>query len=96
MSSIAQRFDVNVGTILWNNKLTERGFIRPGDTLTIPPVSGLLVKVQSGDTLTRIAKRFGGDEDEIASFNDLSSDRALAVGVVIIVPGGTRQNLNGR
>jgi len=88
VSSIAQRFSVNVGTILWNNNLTEREYIRPGDTLVIPPVSGLLVKVKSGDTLAKIAKRFDGDEDEIASFNNLSSERALFAGTILIVPGG--------
>lgn len=88
ISSIAERFGVNIGTILWNNTLTERQYIRPGDTLRIPPASGLLVKVKSGDTLSRLAKRYGVDEDEISAFNNLTRDSSLAIGVELMIPGG--------
>ncbi len=88
ISSIAERFGVNVGTILWNNRLTERQYIRPGDKLTIPPVSGMIATVKSGDTLSKIAKRFGGDEDEIANLNALTPDARLAIGMELIIPGG--------
>jgi len=85
---IAQRFGVNVGTILWNNNLTERQYIRPGDTLKIPPVSGMLATVKKGDTLNKLASTYGADVDEIASFNNLSPNQQLNVGAEIVVPGG--------
>ncbi len=89
IGGIAQKFGVNVGTILWNNNLSEREYIRPGDTLKIPPVSGLLVTVQKGDTLQKIASRTSADLNEITSFNHLSTDATLAVGQEVMVPGGT-------
>jgi LysM repeat protein len=43
--------------------------------------------VKKGDTLASIAKKTGGDADEISSFNDVE-DSTLAVGATIIVPDG--------
>jgi len=88
IGSIANRFGVNVGSILWNNNLTERQYIRPGDTLVIPPVSGLIVKVKKGDTLSKLATRYGADAAEISSVNSLMPDATLAVGTDIVIPGG--------
>lgn len=89
ISSIAQRFGVNVGTILWNNNLTERQYIRPGDSLTVPPVSGLIITVKKGDTLASLANRYGADAGEIASSNNLDLNETLSLGKTLIVPGGT-------
>lgn len=88
ISSIAHRFGVNVGTILWNNDLTERQYIRPGDKLVIPPVSGLIVTVKKGDTLQKIADTTNADAQEIASYNNLVINDTLTVGKQLIVPGG--------
>ena len=88
ISDIAQRFGLDVGTILWNNDLQGKQYIRPGDVLRIPPTSGILAKVKSGDTIGKLAQRYNGDADEIASFNNLTSDAKLAVGSEIMVPGG--------
>jgi len=40
VGDIAQNFGVTVATILWENDLSFRSYIRPGDSLTILPVSG--------------------------------------------------------
>ncbi len=88
ISSIADRMGVNVGSILWNNHLTARQYIRPGDTLRIPAVSGILIKIKSGDSLSKLAKRYNGDEQEIANFNGLSLDQRLALGTELLIPGG--------
>lgn len=85
---IAHRFGVHIGTILWNNDLTERQYIRPGDTLIIPPVSGIIAKVRKGDTLSKLALRYRGDMAEIAAFNNLSQTSPLALGTELVIPGG--------
>lgn len=87
ISEIAHRFGVTVGTILLNNALTEREYIRPGDSLRIPPVSGILATVKKGDTLQKLANTYSADADEIASFNGIT-DGQLAVGTEIMIPGG--------
>jgi murein DD-endopeptidase MepM/ murein hydrolase activator NlpD len=62
--------------------------VHPGDTLIILPVSGVERKVVRGDTLKSLAKKYGADADEIATFNGLDSSAPLEVGSTIIIPGG--------
>lgn len=88
IGSIAQDFNVNVGTLLWNNGLTERQYIRPGDNLKIPPVSGMLVAVKKGDTITKLAARYQGDENEVRDFNRIGDETSLPIGTEIMIPGG--------
>lgn len=85
---IAERFDLSLSTILWANNLTVRSLIKPGQTLTIPAVDGVLYTVKSGDTLLKIAKTYGSDTDEIITVNQLASANDLRIGQSLILPGG--------
>lgn len=87
LSEIAELFEVKPSTILWANDLPRNAAIRPGQTLTILPVTGVKHKIKSGDTIASIAKKYGGDAAEIMSFNGLD-ESSLAVGTEIIVPNG--------
>lgn len=87
LSVIAQNFGVNIGTILWANQKTSGQFIRPGDALRIPPVSGILLKVKSGDTISSLAKKYSIDGEEIARINRLDEQKSLAIGTEIVLPG---------
>jgi len=88
VTSIAAKFNISVNTILWANNLSAYSLIRPGDTLTILPYTGVLYTVKSGDTLSRIAQLYGVDGDKISSCNDLSG--GLKSGQKIIIPGGRK------
>lgn len=88
LNGIAQRFGVSVSTILWENKLSARDFIRPGDRLVILPVSGISHSVVKGDTLTKIASRYGSDMDKILAWNSSGVTSELRVGDKILVPDG--------
>jgi murein DD-endopeptidase MepM/ murein hydrolase activator NlpD len=88
IGSIARSFNVNVGTILWSNNLTERQYIRPGDSLKIPPVSGVLVTVKKGDTIAKLAARYDGDVNEIRDMNRITDETTLALGTELVIPGG--------
>jgi murein DD-endopeptidase MepM/ murein hydrolase activator NlpD len=88
LSTIAQRFGVNVGTILWANSRTEFQYLRPGDVLKIPAVSGVLVTVKKGDTLTALAAKYSSTVDEIVRANRLSPDQPVPEGLEIVLPGG--------
>jgi murein DD-endopeptidase MepM/ murein hydrolase activator NlpD len=87
LSDIGDLFSVSVNTIIWANDLGNARAIRPGQQLIILPVSGIEHTVKKGDTIASIAKKYGADADEIIDFNNLD-DGSLAVGDVLVVPGG--------
>lgn len=88
ISSIASRFAVSIDTILWANNLSATGLIRPGQTLTVPPVSGVLHQIVRGDTLQKIAQKYQVEEARIKEFNLLDDNGSLIAGQTIMVPGG--------
>ncbi len=88
LSDIAKMYDVSVNTILWANDLVRGSALKPGQTLVILPMSGVLHTVIKGDTLQSIAKKYNGDITEIAVFNDIKQNDALALGTTVIIPDG--------
>ncbi len=91
VSSIAERFGVSIGTVLWENKLGPYDVIRPGRTLTILPVSGVSYTVGRGETIGQIAAKFQIPLERIAEYNDSRKggpEKKLAVGTVLVIPGG--------
>jgi len=87
LSSIAKLLDIPQSTIIWANNLTKKSVLKPGEKLIILPIPGLRHTVKSGDTIASIAKRYGADEGDIASYNNVD-DSTLAVGADIIIPNG--------
>ncbi len=88
LGQIAERFGLNLSTVLWANNLTFRSTIQPGQSLSILPGDGVLYKVSSGDTLSRIAKRFNIDADKILAENKMASADKLQIGQPLLIPGG--------
>ncbi len=93
LSTIASKFDVSTDTIRWQNKLGKNDQIKPGQTLEILPVTGVSHRVQKGDTIYSIAKKYGLESAQPIvdfPFNSFSNDEtfALAIGQTIIVPDG--------
>lgn len=86
LEQIAQMFGVTPNTILWANDLKKGSLIQPDQVLVILPISSIKYEIKKGDTIKSIANKFDGDEDEIAQFNNLSSDEKLTVGVSIMIP----------
>lgn len=91
IGTIAGRFGLSITTVLWANDLSVRSTIRPGDTLTILPVDGVVHTVKSGETLSRIASLYNASAEEIESSNNLKSANSLSIGQTLLVPGGERQ-----
>ncbi|TAK05190.1 LysM peptidoglycan-binding domain-containing protein [Patescibacteria group bacterium] len=88
LSGIAKKFGVSINTILWENKLTPRDFLKPGQSLVILQTTGLTHTVAKGDTLGRIAARYGVTADDVIAANSLASADDLRVGEKLVVPGG--------
>lgn len=99
LSSIAERYGLQVNTILWENGLTEKSPIKPGLELRILPVDGVRHKVSRGETIYSIGKKYGLDEAEAQvivdyPFNEFLNDETfeLATGQYLVVPGGVMPN----
>lgn len=64
LSGIASKFSkedavISVDSIVWANNLKSSDVIlKPGMTLTIPPVSGVIHVIKKGDTLNSLAKKY--------------------------------------
>lgn len=92
LSQIAEKFNVSVDSIKWANDMTDVDSVKPGDVLSIPPVSGVIYKVRKGDTLASIAKTFSADAQTIATypFNYITDSLEVTVGQTLIIPGGKK------
>jgi surface antigen len=85
---IAAKNGVSANTVLWANNLTESSVIKPGDKLTILPVTGMKYKVQKGDSLDFIAKKYNADKQKVLAYNELPADEKLRDGQELILPDG--------
>jgi LysM repeat protein len=90
--SIARDFDVHPEDLIAANGLTPPYALEPGEVLRIPPPAppppegSVIYRVQAGDTVFSIARRFGIDPQEIIDSNDLPAPYRLDVGDRLIIP----------
>lgn len=88
ISEIAENFAISANTILWENKLGPRDFIKPGQELVILPVTGVTHAVQKGETLPAIAKKYRAQTEDILEINKLASADELQIGSKLVIPDG--------
>ena len=102
VSGIASRFGVSTASILALNGLSWKSLIFPGQVLALggaaapapapaAPSAPAVTKysVVSGDTISRIASRFGVSTASVLSVNGLSSSSLIFPGQQITIPGMT-------
>jgi murein DD-endopeptidase MepM/ murein hydrolase activator NlpD len=93
LSTIAKKFGISEDTIRWANDLTSDDLL-VGDTLQILPVTGILHKVESGDTVYSIAKTYQTNAQQIVDFpfNDFANPETftLVAGQLLVVPDGIK------
>lgn len=88
LSTIADYYSISVESILWANNMTSNDYIKPGQTLDIPPSDGVIVTVAKGDTLSSLAKKYEANEQSIADFNWLDYPFTLEEGGKLFIPDG--------
>jgi murein DD-endopeptidase MepM/ murein hydrolase activator NlpD len=100
ISSIAELYGLQQDTILWENNLTPKSKIKPGDELKILPIDGVRHKVARGETIYTIGKKYkleGAQVQVIVDypFNDFLNDETfeLATGQYIMVPDGIKSTV---
>jgi len=77
LSSIAQRFGLNIDTVISFNDIRQARALRAGTTLKIPNRDGLRYRVRRGDSLIGIASSFGVPLSSLVDWNNLDSDVIL-------------------
>jgi murein DD-endopeptidase MepM/ murein hydrolase activator NlpD len=96
---IAGAFGLRPETVLWSNYKLLRDnpdLLSIGQLLTIPPVDGLVMAIEPGDTIESLARQFKVSPDAIVSepINGLANiNQVLVVGQEIFVPGGERETV---
>ncbi len=103
LDKIARKYGVSVKELIKENNLKKPYIIRPGQKLKIPTkkkkktkkvkkiyVSGYIkYKVKPGDSLIKIAKKFGVSTKEIIKANNLKKPYHLRVGQILKIPKKT-------
>ncbi len=99
VTRIASRYHVSPESVLWaNDKLQDNpDLLSVGQTLNIPPTTGVLHSVKSGDTVVDLASKFKASAQDIfddpfnQSVHNLKSNPPqLMVGQFLMVPRGQK------
>ena len=90
LDKIAKKYHVSVKSLIKINHLKKPYIIRPGQKLKIPTKSRgkayRIYRVKSGDSLIKIAKKFGVSTKEIIKANGLKKPYRLRVGQKLKIP----------
>lgn len=92
LSYVSKKFNVSVASIKWANNLSDVDKIKPGDTLAVPPVTGIVYTVKKSDTIASVAKKYRAHAQAIADypFNYIGDSLKLRTGQKLIIPGGKK------
>ena len=97
LGSIAEKYGLQIDTIIWENGLDAKAALKPGQELQILPVDGVRHKVARGETIYSIGKKYGLESSEVQKvvdypFNEFLNDEtfSLAVGQYLMVPDGVK------
>ncbi|HEY8416493.1 MAG TPA: peptidoglycan DD-metalloendopeptidase family protein [Limnochordales bacterium] len=93
---IANRYGIDVDTIVAANDLVDINRLQVGQELTILTIRGAVHTVQRGESLWDIARAYGVSMDEITSLNRLSDPSRLQVGQRLVIPGAQAQAIAAR
>ena len=89
---IAAAHDIDVDTIRWSNPAVAQNpdSVPLGSELVILPVKGAYVTVQPGDTVARLAERWGVAPEDIANYpaNHLRAGEEPQSGARLVIPNG--------
>jgi LysM repeat protein len=89
---IARQYGTTTAALQAMNGITNANRIYAGQSLCVAQqISGTTYVVQPGDTLARIARRFGVDMTVLARINGISNPNRIYAGQTLIIPDVTIQ-----
>ena len=86
LSGIAQKFKLNLDTIISYNNIRDARALKAGTVLRLPNEKGLKYRVKRSDYLGGIAKRFGVPLNRLLDWNNLDSS-LITPGQELFIPG---------
>jgi murein DD-endopeptidase MepM/ murein hydrolase activator NlpD len=86
VSTIAYRFNISIKTLQWGNQLQNVNQLKPGDKLLILPTSGVLHRVEDGQTVDQLAEKYGASREDIIAANDLIGSAKIIADQELVVP----------
>ncbi|MFV0526722.1 MAG: LysM peptidoglycan-binding domain-containing protein [Acidimicrobiales bacterium] len=102
LSGIARDHGVSVGSLAGNNGIGNVNLIRIGQVLQIPAGGGSTGggsagthRVQSGETLSGIARRYGVSTSALAASNSISNPHFIRSGQNLTIPAGGSTSSGG-
>jgi len=87
LSSIGEKFKISSDALKYVNSLTDYSILSIGQTIVIPPVSGLIHTIEEGDTMASIAEKYDVAPQAVADFNYVLDTSKLALGDELVIPG---------
>jgi surface antigen len=88
LQDVAGRFGLTLDTLRWANNITDLTTVTGGMKIVVPPVNGILVKVQSDTNLNTLAIKYHVNVQDIIDFNLIRDPSHLAVGSFLMLPDG--------
>jgi surface antigen len=88
VQSVAGRFGLTLDTLRWANNIEDVTTIVAGGRLVIPPVNGILVKVQPNTQLSGLAIQYHVKVQDIIDFNLIRTPDRLKPGTMLMLPDG--------
>src|SRR5207247_8892609 len=88
VQNVAGRFGLTVDTLRWANNITDVTSVVQGQRLLVPPVNGILVKVQQNTQLSGLAIQYHVNVQDIIDFNLIRDPAHLKAGTMLMLPDG--------
>ncbi len=88
ISLLAQRYSLNMSTLISVNQIKRAKSLQAGQKILIPNIDGLMYQVQANDSLASIAAEFDSSIGALIDANQLE-DSVLIAGNPIFIPGAT-------
>ncbi len=85
LSEIAMMYGLSMNTIMWANDMWNADNLTVGRKLEIPRVDGVMYRVKKGDTIEKIASKYGINADKIRQENQLEGDM-ISLEQLILLP----------
>jgi|SRR5690554_1868283 len=94
LSAIGRKYGITPGSILAENKGAD--ILYPGQELVLPIPESHLYPLKAGETIWRLAKRYGTTVELLMEINGITDVTVLKTGRMIILPGPADQIVDDR